>query len=545
MGLDGRKACVLLSLLFLAPALHAGAGQALPDVVGEEIRTFCELMASPVAEYRLEGIQGAAHLRLHVFEPDLIRLLRNDDPLVRQEAAAAVGRCGTWRTVPHLIRLLDDPQWAVRQHAHMALRRMTRQALPPSPRQAWDDWWGATTLEQKQARLLAELARGGPGRRHAAARALRGLATPALETKLLTILRKGAGIGPEERAFLTEALDRIGTARSRPYFVQRVRIGDVAAAWALGRRGGQGAEEALIAGYRRTRRLDFLLNLDRLKSTKCGPLVPMMCLSLPSLIDSSYRSQDLRHGPSPLHRVVGNLIRRSGRGPELVETVLAQLESKADAPVPEDLMPLVRSLRSILQPGFIREGYSSCACLLVAFSHVADGKALVPRLIPLLRHSSTTARIYVAITLGRLGGAEAVGPILAVVREGYPFSDAAAPASGKHTGVFRVVDGKRQRQSQTVRWRGYLCMALGRIGAPAARRALDTLAVDPGAPRDVRYGSVVGLGFIGSPESLPALRKVADSDIIWMIRWTAKQTLADMELAQRIAGGRARDRSAP
>ena len=96
-----------------------------------------------------------------------------------------------------------------------------------------------------------------------------------------------------------------------------------------------------------------------------------------------------------------------------------------------------------------------------------------------------------------------------------------------------------------VRWRGYLCMALGRIGAPEARRALDTLAVDPGAPRDVRYGSVVGLGFIGSPESLPALRKVADGDIIWMIRWTAKQALADMELAQRIAGGRARDRSAP
>ena len=74
---------------------------------------------------------------------------------------------------------------------------------------------------------------------------------------------------------------------------------------------------------------------------------------------------------------------------------------------------------------------------------------------------------------------------------------------------------------------------MGHIGTDDARLALESFATDPDAPRDVRYGSVIGLGHIGSAESLPALRKTAEQDIIWMIRDMASQTMNEIDIAKR------------
>ena len=62
---------------------------------------------------------------------------------------------------------------------------------------------------------------------------------------------------------------------------------------------------------------------------------------------------------------------------------------------------------------------------------------------------------------------EAVEPILNVVRSPYPFPDPTSQVSGKHFA-----------RSKFVRWRGYLCIALGKLGGEAARRGLEQLAVD-------------------------------------------------------------------
>jgi hypothetical protein len=80
-----------------------------------------------------------------------------------------------------------------------------------------------------------------------------------------------------------------------------------------------------------------------------------------------------------------------------------------------------------------------------------------------------------------------------------------------------------------VRWRGFLCMALGRLGGEAARAALESYAADPARPRDIRYGSVVGLRFMGTPKSLPVLQRVAESDVIWMIRDEARRAAQDIQ----------------
>ena len=520
----------LLLILFAADVAFAAETSQIPDVLGQDISRFKELMSTSVAELRIEGAQGARHLRLATFEPQLIGLLKDHDPVVRQEAVVALSQCGTSESVGHLVVLLSDRHWQVREHVRMALCRMTGQSISASEKTQWEQWWNATSIEQKQERLFTDLVSDDLAVRHAAGRALRCLATPTCEDRILAVLQQGkAG---KEHAVLVEALDRIGTAKSVPYLLQRASIGDRAAAWALGGRGGAAAEDALLKGLVRNWNLDFLLNLDRVRSTKCEPLMARLCRNFASVIRAG-RGEDLRYPPSPLRRVSANLIHRSGKGPMLVDLILAEMEGtpKEDA-IPGDLKPLFQDLRQILTPEFVREGFSDCDPLLGVLYDVADDPALAVRLMPLLNSECLLVRIYAGLTLGKLRAPDAVGPLLEVIREGYAFSDSTAPASAKHTVNVLNVDGKPQRQSQTVRWLGYLCSALGHIGTDDARVALESLATDPDAPRDVRYGSVIGLGHIGSVESLPALRKAAKQDIIWMIRDVASQTIHDSFLAE-------------
>ena len=144
----------LLALLpALTPAL-AGSAPHIPDVLSQEIARFRRLMASPAAGYRVEGVQGAAQLRLPSFEPDLLRLVGDRDPTVAQTAVAALARCGTWQSVPRLIALLECPDWAVREHASLGLRRLTGRTFDGLDNARWERWWAATSLEHKQAELL-------------------------------------------------------------------------------------------------------------------------------------------------------------------------------------------------------------------------------------------------------------------------------------------------------------------------------------------------------------------------------------------------------
>ena len=118
--------------------------------------------------------------------------------------------------------------------------------------------------------------------------------------------------------------------------------------------------------------------------------------------------------------------------------------------------------------------------------------------------------------------------MLAMIREGYPFGD----HQHMTTGLWR--------HHKKHRWRGFLALAVGRLGSHEARLALETLTVDPGSYRDVRLGAVVGLAFIGSGDSVPVLQRVAEEDIVRFIREEARQTIMDIQESRRelvVAGG--------
>ena len=493
-----------------------------PDILSQDAARYLRLLGSPVAQRRIEGLQGLSHLKHWPAEEQVLELLTDPSPQVRREAVLALGRLGTGQCIPHLIALLDHPAWEVRQNAWLALGRLTSQSFGANDKPGWQKWWLADSSRDKEQALLARAETGEATARHAALRALRHLATPASETALIGFLHR-PGLAGEDRNLAAEALERVGSARAIP------ALGGLhtdASAWALGRIGGVEAEAALLK-FPKT--LAVLLNLDRLHSTNAGPFIPHLVASM-GLVTYRGQPDDVMNVESqPIQRVGANLIRRSGLAPELINQVLLELEYTSQAPpktprspLPEAWRPMLEKMRSELKPGFVREDGVTTSQPLTALEYVATDRALARRLMPLLRHPAVVPRVYVAMTLGRLQAREALPEILGIIREGYPFSDAVALASGKHFD-----------QSQTVRWRGFLCLALGRLGGEEARLALEQLAGDGRQPRDIRYSAVVGLGFIASPRSLPALRQTATNDIIWMVRDEARRTAADIELLQK------------
>jgi HEAT repeat protein len=531
----------------------------LVDVVTEDVNRCTALLRSATPERRVEGVQGLSHLKHWPAEDSLLALLNDPSAAVRREVVLALARLGTAKTVPRLIALRDDPSWELRENARLALERMTGERFLTKPE--WEAWWNSSALAEKVRALLdatapppaAAAAASAPGatntpppgdarlapprrrarppplsppalpERRVALRALRHLATSANEPALLALLQKPQSppLDADERAFLCEALERVGTATALPALAAQHSD---AAAWALGRIGGMDAERALLA-FPKT--LPVLLALDRLRSTNGVSFLPSLVAQM-GLI--TYRGQPddvMNEDVQPIQRVAANLIRRSGRAPLLLELVLQELEDTMKPPRPHGPRPacppewerMLKAMHSELKPGFVREDGVTTSQPLAAMCYTADDPALAPRLIPLLRHPAFVPRVYVALTLGRLRAPEALPALREIIREGYAFSDSVALASGKHFD-----------QSQTVRWRGFLCMALGRLDGDEARVALEGFATDLRQPRDIRYSSVVGLGFIASPKSLPALQRVAREDVIWMVRDEAQRVSRDIEL---------------
>lgn len=511
----------LLPLLLCATALStSAAAQGLQDFFGEEVARFTRLTRSARAELRVEGAQGFHWLRHHYGEAPLIPLANDPDAQVRLEAIRALGRCGGRRSIGVLVQALASKERQIRGIAHVALRRMTGQDFGEEDHAKWKEWLGHDDWRAKQDSLLPLLNSEDSGARCRALTALRHLGDDTAEAPLLEWIGKGKGVGGRETALAIAALERFGSTQSLPFLTtQATRRKETA--WALGEIGGREAEEALLAGLKRFggRELWYMTNLDRLHSANCERFVPTLLQTFGLII---YRSQtdELHLPPTARQRVAANLILRTGKAPQAVDLILAECEGKRrDEDTLEPLQNLLKDMRHELKPGFVRSDGRTVAQPLAALPHITKNRRFVPRLIKLLKHPAYIVRIYAATTLGALHAEEAIDPVLAVIRESYPFVDAVEPASGKHF-----------RHSWPVRWRGFLCMALGRLGSEKARLALEELATNADNFRDIRYGAVVGLQFLGSPDSIPALQQVAKDDIIWMIRTCAQEAIDEIKL---------------
>lgn len=89
--------------------------------------------------------------------------LTRHDPLLRSQAAQALGRLRDYESVRDLIELLSDEQTGVRTSAHWALRTTTAMTLDPSPL-PWLSWYQSQTRWWAEAapELLQRLDHAGP-----------------------------------------------------------------------------------------------------------------------------------------------------------------------------------------------------------------------------------------------------------------------------------------------------------------------------------------------------------------------------------------------
>lgn len=497
----------------------AAVAEECRDFYSSEVDRFAKLLASAAPQDQIEAVKGLSGLREWKSEQKLIPLLQIDNVLLQREVILALDRIGTSASVRRLIQILGNASWELRRNAELALEKLTAQSFGQD-RQRWDSWWNTSDLREKEKNLLSEIvqADASGAARLRLVEAWSHLAEPGSETALLQLSsgEKRMDLSPQESDFVCAALERIGTQKAVPVLAG---IRSDAAAWSLGRIGGPQAEAALLA-FPKT--FATLVNLDRLHSTNTASFLPLLIHSF-GLITYRAHPDDLNFPePQPIQQVAANLIRRSGSAPLIIEATLRELETTMNPPIPNSasfvlpaaLAPVFSQMREELKPGFIRGDGETTSQPLVALYCLCDAPTTAQRLRPLLNHPAIVPRIYVAMLLGKLRATEAIPDLVTIIREGYKFSDATAIASGKHFD-----------QSQTIRWRGFLCMALGRMGSDAAREELEELCLDQSQPRDVRYGAVVGLGFNANALSAGSLRKVADNDPIWMIRTEAMESL--------------------
>lgn len=486
----------------------------------QEVRRLTALLQSPVAAIRVEGVQGLAGMKHGPSEEKLLPLLSDPNEQVRKETTLALGRLGSALSFEPLVNKLEDTSWEQRKLASLALEEFNPGSTASWGRGQWLDWAKSSSRREKVAQLLAQAQQPGPSRERVL-RALRRWVETSDEEAVLKLLEPASNLSITERTLLCEALERIGSSKSIPTLArQHVE----AAAWALGTLGGTEAEAALLAA-RKTPAV--MINLDRLASTNCGSFLPHLVYSF-GLITYRSHPEDLHFGVAqPVQRAAANLILRSGQAPTLIEGIIRELEqtmqpsvvSNTPLTLPPDVTAMLAQMREELKPGFVRGDGLTTSQPLSALHFIVEDPSIAPRLRPLLKHPAFLPRIYIALTLCKLQDVAGGEEILSLIKEGYKFSDATALASGKHFD-----------QSQTVRWKGFLCMALGKLRTDAARTALEQLASDQDQPRDVRYGAVVGLGFLLHPQSRPLLERVAQTDPIWMVRDEARQIMARLDL---------------
>ncbi len=517
-----RMTAVAVACAAMACSRDGASAEEVRPVFDEEVARFRSLAKGPLAGFRIEAAQGFGLMRHHAGEGALVSLVGDPDADVRLAAIEALGHCGMRRGVEALAAVAEKGAREERRLARLALERMTGEAFPEDKPGAWGAWLAADGWDAKEDRLLAAIGGNDPAARWRALMALRFIGSPRAEDRLLARAGGPPKFNGEELRQAARALERIGTAKCVP-FLASLAASFPDTAWALGQIGGAEAEAALRRSLAKfgSRRVDATVNLDRLGSTNCAAHIPMMIRSFGFAI---YRSDtdDLQRPPHVAQRAAANLILRSGESQRVVDLVLKEAEgTRKDEETPESWRGVLAAMRPELKAGFWRNDGRTEADPLAALPHIIRDRAFVPRLRALLRHPAFIARIYAAECLGALKAEETVPEILAVIREPYPFVDEVQQVSGKH-----------REMSQGVRWKGFLCMALGRLGGEGSRAALEALATDPAAPRDVRYGAVAGLAFLSSAKSLPALRQVAEGDIVWAIRNAAAGAAEEIGLQQ-------------
>jgi hypothetical protein len=255
----------------------------------------------------------------------------------------------------------------------------------------------------------------------------------------------------------------------------------------------------------------ILAELDSMGSTNLAALVPAMLRSVPTDPDRALFPDN-----DDYETCVGRLIRRSGRGSEVIETCLALLEDRkasasepiraalatthpawAGHPGPENRAAQILSLAC-------RDGAYAARVNSAFERYVARPEEPVKRALgnpdwTPIRH---WVLFYLARTLGQLGDRASVETLAAVLRDDLNEARHGRPDPSTPEIHFLHLD-------YTPCWRAASAWALGRIGDERAVPALIGAVRRMENAVDVRHSAAVALGRLIGPELAPEVRRLA------------------------------------
>jgi HEAT repeat protein len=551
-------------------------GVALAPGNEEVTRLVDELLAGDEAA-RISAANRLALFRDRRAAPALAEALADPSREVRVAASLAISACGTRESVAPLLAQLDDPDPVVVQAAAVALENLTAHEEPLNPfaksvqrrRQLgrWVTWsqehpW--PKLEEDLVRDMASddrvtqrraiVALGHIGG-DAARRALREYVTREKDnnpypefvndnrTDSFTF-PADSPLNPRTLQEATRALGHLNDTEAVPLLRDVLarhidpRNGNLylaeAAIEALGRIGTPEAETvlldvcaklgeyvtyvgwysdhpALYACHASPLHARVIAALDWIGSTRTGTVLPQVIRSVPTDPDRALFLQS-----DTYELLVGRLIRRSGRGDEMIATCLALLgdptataseELKlavsttvaawAGTPSPENRAAQLLSAvcRDRAYEPRIRAAYERYRALPEdAISRPLGNPSWIPQ-----RH---WVLFFLGRTLGNLGDpnsldmlCESLDPALNEARHGRP--DPSEP------------NIHFLQLEYTPCWRAAAAWAMGRIGDRRAVPKLLEVVGDMNNATDTRHAAAEALGAIGDPESLPAIRELA------------------------------------
>ncbi|MDZ7616328.1 MAG: HEAT repeat domain-containing protein, partial [Patescibacteria group bacterium] len=553
-----------------------------PPAGRDEVTAWIEKLGSDDEGTRISAANRLGLFRDRSAAPALAEvMLRDESREVRVAAVMALSSCGTRDSVPPLVELMESPDPVLSQAAAVALENLTAHSEPlmvpitPAGQKrradAWRTWLRENPWPKIEAALVAQMGSEDRAvRRRAivtlghiggddAREALRAYVAREKDNNPYPPFVKDnrtdhftfdaqSPLNPRTLQAATRALGFLGDGEAVPLLAQILaehrdpEHGNLylaeAAAEALGWIGTPEAETVLLDAFARLGSYATYVGwysdhpalyachaspiharvieaLDRVGSTRAGSIVPHLIRSVPTDPDRAlYLETDT------YELLVGRVIRRNGRGDELIATCLAMLgdpESTASEELREALGDTVKAWAGNPSAENRAAQVLSAVCRDVRYAPAVRAAYERYRAMP----EETFAReldnpktfnvelprrqwvlLYLGRTLGYLGDPSSVDMLLASLtpelneaRHGRP--DPAEP------------NIHLLQMEATPCWRAAAAWALGRIGDRRAVATLLEVVRNLDNAVDTRYAAAEALDHIADPESIPAIQELA------------------------------------
>jgi HEAT repeat protein len=461
------------------------------------------------------------------------KIFRSSQPHVRWAAVAAVGRLGDYRVIDYLLKAVEDPEWIVRTQAVTELmgkvqdiiaRKDVRLARILIHMFSLDNeeivnlaMNGLQEIGPESLRWLHEALRNSSASiRSNAARTLGKMKSRGSTPYLMDLLQDEDGT---VRAAVAEALGLIGDKVAIEALVLKIqdnveRVQEQASSAIV--RFGRQATMPLLNVLSRERdkfaQRALLKCLGRIGDAKSVPALISYLRSSYYIVRQAAVSALVRFGPSvtPLLLPVlsyntsdiGPLLKdaRDGLHPELQMRALKALEGLEDhravpclKQIVEEGLPDVQEAagRALFQTGCASWGR---CCALKVLAEVADA-SIVPQILSSLADDSDNVRFEAVRALGKIGGDEAIKPLIRTVRKD---------------------------QAEFIRSEAMRVLRMAGQGQPSVQEAAVHGVKDPS--REVRCQSARILGSFLDAKSIPPLLKVM-ADPHFSVRESAENAL--------------------